>query len=560
MIRVVCITTIWLLLMAGFSLPGHAAVAEDVTTDESSTTGITEGEPDPFELAEEIIGEESVEDGGTFEVGPEGYVSFDIQEADIRVVLRMFARRFNINIVPSPAVQGTVSIQLTNVHWERALKTMLDMHGLITQRDEDIIRVLTPDEVEEEPLETRVFSLGYTNAAESQELIANLLTTRGRVDVDAAGNRLIITDIPTRFQTIEEVIEELDKQTLQVLIEAKVIEKEASQGSHIGIKWDFMESYKVGIEDVSRSYTKSQLLVTDTVDKRSFSQTFTSKPGDIGREKYLDEGTAAFESSKVVKQIGEDGSAPLKTYRHIIKTATLSPADFELTLSALLDNSDIEILSKPRIITVDNREAMIKVVEQIPIPSYQYNTETGRFEINSFEFKDIGIILNVTPHINKDDYITLDIVPEVSKTDSFVRFDSGGGSVAEIPIIDIRTTETRVIIQSGETLVIGGLITSDASEVISKVPLLGDIPVINILFKHKATEITTKDLILFITPTIVAENIDEARLAPGVVPAFKSATAFGGPTVPETIGSRSTTGALTIENAGSGISFSKRAR
>ena len=541
--------------MVGCGLSGHAAVAGNEVTDDSSA--VSEEEPDPFELAEEIIGEEITDANGTLQVGPEGFVSFDIQDADIRVVLRMFSRRFNVNIVPSPAVQGTVSIQLNNVHWERALKTMLDMNGLIIQKDEDIIRVLTAEEVEEEPLETRVYSLGYTNAGESEELIANLLTERGRVDVDQAGNRLIITDIPTRFATIENVIDELDKQTLQVLIEAKVIEKEAGQGSHFGIKWDFMEGYKVGFEDISQSYTKSQFLVTDTVDKKSFTQEVNTRESLIGKNKALDEGLASFESSKVVKQVGEAASAPLKTYRHIIKTATLSPADLELTISALLDNSDIEILSKPRIITVDNRQAMIKVVEQIPIPSYQYNTETGRFEINSFEFKDIGIILNVTPHINKDDYITLDIVPEVSKTDSFVRFDSGGGSVAEIPIIDIRTTETRVIIRSGETLVIGGLITSDSTEVVNKIPLLGDIPILNVFFKHKATEITTNDLIIFITPTIVTENIEEASYAPGVVPAFKAANVFGDGSPAQTVSSNSGMGTLSIQSD-SGLTLDSR--
>ena len=553
--RTVCVLLMWLLVMVGFGLSGHAAI--DDVTDGPALSGDPEGEPDPFELAEEIIGEENTDESGALQVGPEGFVSFDIQDADIRVVLRMFSRRFNVNIVPSPAVQGNVSIQLNNVHWERALKTMLDMSGLITQRNEDIIRVLTADEVGEEPLETRVYSLGYTNALESEELIRNLLTPRGQVDVDEAGNRLIITDIPTRFQTIQRVIDELDKQTLQVLIEVKVIEKEAAQGSHFGIKWDFMEGYKVGFENISQSYTKSQLLVTDTVDKKSFSQTLSTRESLLPQNKALDEGTAAFESSRVVKQIGEAAAAPLKTYRHIIKTATLSPADLELTVSALLNNADIEILSKPRIITVDNRAAMIKVVEQIPIPSYQYNTETGRFEINSFEFKDIGIILNVTPHINKDDYITLDIVPEVSKTDSFVRFDSGGGAVAEIPIIDIRKTETRVIIRSGETLVLGGLITSDSNEVITKVPLLGDIPIINVLFKHKSTEITTNDLIIFITPTIVTENVDEASYTPGAVPAFKTAAVFGRTSPSETLSGRSGMGTLTIEDS-DGLTFDRR--
>ncbi len=478
---------------------------------EASEMGLPESAPPAdigdLEAPEEIIGEEVLEEGTPFKVSPEGYVSLiDFQDVDIRVVLRMFSKRFNINIVPSPLVQGTVSIRLANVYWEKALKTILDMHKLIMQYDEDIIKVLTPEEVEMEPLQVRVYTLGYTNAAESKGIIEDLLTERGQINVDTASNKLIISDVPTQFQTIEKVIDELDKQTPQILIEMQILEKEANKGENIGIKWDFMKEYKVGFTDIARSYTKSEFMVTDTTEKQSIVQSFTSHPAQVDNNKDNRNVSASYENSKVVKRLGEDASTPESTFRHMIKTATMSPADFSLTLSALLDRTDVEILSQPRITTVDNRAAEIKVVQSWPIPNYTFNSDTGRWEVSGFDYKDIGIILNVTPHINKDNYITLDVKPEVSKTDKSLIFGGGEGSSAEIPIIDIRTTTTRVIVRSGETLVIGGLITSDTIEVVNKVPLLGDLPLLGVLFRHKSTSVKTKDLMIFITPTIVSED------------------------------------------------------
>lgn len=496
---------------------GNSAITvADINFDEPMIVEAAEmelpGEPTPeaidaLEAAEEIIGEGVDEGEGAFETSPEGYVSFDFQDADIRLVLRMFSKKFGVNIVPSPQVQGLVSIRLSNVHWEKALKTILSMHKFVMQRDEDIIKVLSMEEVDLEPTEVRIYTLGYTNVEESQGIIEKLLTLRGHVDIDKAGNKLIITDVPTQLEKVEKVINELDKQTQQVLIEVRILEKEANKGENVGIKWDFMKEYKVGFTDISREYTKSEFMVTDSVERSGITQAFTSAPGQVERNKGLRNVIYSSEDSKVVKRLGEDATTPEATFRHMLKQATLSPADFDITLSALLDRTDVEILSQPRITTVDNKPALIKVVEQRPIPKYTFNPDTGRWEISGFEFKDIGIVLDVTPHINKDSYITLDIVPVVSKSDKTLVFSSGGGGSAEVPIIELRTTNTRVIVLSGETLVIGGLITSDSTEVVNKIPLLGDLPLISPLFKHKSTIKKTKDLMIFITPTIISESM-----------------------------------------------------
>ena len=198
---------------------------------------------------------------------------------------------------------------------------------------------------------------------------------------------------------------------------------------------------------------------------------------------------------------------PNKNYKTVTtRTAILSADDFSLTLSALLSDSNTELISHPKIATVDNRPAKIKVTRKIPIPQYSYNDTTGTYEIKSFDFEDIGIILEVTPQINQDEYITLEVKPSVTTQFGEKTFVISGGSI-DIPIIDERSAETKVIVKSKETLVIGGLVSTDESKIIKKVPLLGDIPLVKYLFRHKSVVMAKKDLVFFITPTLIEGDV-----------------------------------------------------
>ncbi len=161
--------------------------------------------------------------------------------------------------------------------------------------------------------------------------------------------------------------------------------------------------------------------------------------------------------------------------------------------------------------------AKIKVTRRIPIPQYTYNDTIGSYEISSFTYEDIGIELEVTPQINQDGYITLEVKPKVSTQFGDKVFVISGGAIS-IPIIDERSAETKVIVKSGETLLIGGLVSTDESITEQKVPFLGDIPLIKHLFRHKTSTRTKKDLLFFITPTLHeggdAEGMHEASISP----------------------------------------------
>ena len=169
---------------------------------------------------------------------------------------------------------------------------------------------------------------------------------------------------------------------------------------------------------------------------------------------------------------------------------------FRVVLSALTTMSDSELVSNPTVVTLNNQLANIVIGEKFPIPNYTYNEERGTFEVAGFTYKDIGIVLEVTPHVSGG-FITLDIKPRVSSRAGTVSF--GGAAGAEIPIIATRETESKVSIRDGYTLAIGGLIEKQSTVATSKVPLLGSIPGIGRLFRHKSKETQKRNLIIFIT-------------------------------------------------------------
>jgi type IV pilus assembly protein PilQ len=163
------------------------------------------------------------------------------------------------------------------------------------------------------------------------------------------------------------------------------------------------------------------------------------------------------------------------------------------------------------VVTADGKEATIKIVQQEPIPQFTFNTRTAAFEISGFQYKDIGNILVVTPRINKDNFITLDLAPEVSNIADFRRFSgtpaggTGGGSglEANIPVINTRTLNTRVIMRNGDTLAIGGLIETTKANSYTKVPVIGDVPVVGMFFRNRRLDTVKRNLLVFMTPTVI---------------------------------------------------------
>ncbi len=161
------------------------------------------------------------------------------------------------------------------------------------------------------------------------------------------------------------------------------------------------------------------------------------------------------------------------------------------------------MLASPRVVTTDNGHARISIATQYPIPKFTFSEQTASLQIDGFEYKDIGIILDVLPRINKNEFVTLEVTPEASSSNENASLKSGGNSEVEIPVINTRVASTTVLIKSGNTLAIGGLMRSENTETYTKVPVLGDIPGLGALFRSKSLSKEKRELLIFLTPTII---------------------------------------------------------
>jgi type IV pilus assembly protein PilQ len=297
------------------------------------------------------------------------------------------------------------------------------------------------------------------------------------------------------MNAIQEIIETLDRPTEQVMIESKFVEITGRESDSIGVDWQSLIGYGVQLGPIQRGYTSENSRMNneeEPAQKSSSSDSFT-----------IANNSGAVSTS--LGQTFENSQAQwyLDTVSRV-DTAVFSADAFSVVLSALETNTNIELVSNPTIVTMNNKAATINIGEEYPIPSYNYNDERGTFEISDFEWKNIGINLNVIPQINSAGFINLDIQPEISSRSGQVEF--GGASGAVIPIITTRKTNSSVTIKSGYTLAIGGLMEERGENRDTKVPVLGSVPGLGRLFSSKGKQIDKRNLIVFITARILSAS------------------------------------------------------
>ena len=404
-------------------------------------------------------------------VGEEGRVSLDFRDADIRNVFKILAFKSGVNIVASPEVQGAVSIQLNDVPWQQALEVILQTYGYAYDRKGNIIIVTTIENLkqrredaallaEQEPLLTRTFMLNFAKASSIIASVEKMKSERGSVDFDERTNTIIVTDINEKIVLIEGVVDSLDSTTPQVLIEAKIVETQLTDTDRLGFDWTAKVSLSGASRPISYPFKEGQS------DNRFMPSAFPTPD-----EEEFSFGTLSFSESQAV---------------------------FE----ALKSRSDTDILSNPRIVTLDNQPAQIVVGSQYPIPTYTYNEEQARLQVSGWEYKDIGIIFDVTPHVNNAGYITIDVEPKITAILDFVTVEN-----TSLPRLSNESSKTSVIIKDGETLVIAGLIKSQTTVTKKRLPYIGNIPVVGAVFAKNEDTVSKTDLIIFMTPHNVTPEI-----------------------------------------------------
>ena len=412
---------------------------------------------------------------------PGRLVSVDFKDADIRQVLRIISLKSGVDIVAGADVEGLVSIKLTNVPWEQALDILLRTYGFTYERKGNIVRVMTLGALEQEALATDVFPLNYATAKEVPDVIQEMLSDRGRVKFDERTNTVIVTDVPSTLFQIQEVVARLDQRTPQVLIESRIVETKLEKTENLGIDW----SDSVGMSQTATAFGSSFPFPGD------------STLGGFG-DKFL--ATPVTKSSTVT-------------------LGTLTGPAMSLTLNALKQRTDTRIVSNPTLTVLNNQEAKIHIGEEYPIPSFSVDPSTGRTIISGFETRTIGTVLTVTPHVNQSQEIVVDLKPEVITALSEVSFDVGGGFSAELPRFSTQTVSTQVRILDGNTIAIGGLVKETKVKQNTKVPVLGDIPIIGFLFTNRrefdgsSGPALQQDLLIFLTVTLEKQDAPRRTVA-----------------------------------------------
>lgn len=442
-------------------------------------------------------------------------LSVDFPDEEVRNILRNVADLFELNLVIPEALQGKASIKLRDVTWRQIFQVVLAPIGYSYIEEGNIIKVVSAETLQQEPVATEVFIINYARAADIMPTISTLVdaTVGGKIVVDARSNSLVITERPSRMVRIRPIIEQLDRATDQVMIESKFVEVTDGDIRNLGVNWASLKNYKVGVgpdpenDGVIGGYTRvteskganNNSAANDAENTTGMSSDVTSE--SPGGTTSTATGTSASTANETLNLL--NSLAGTSTNQHALN-AVFTADQFGVVLSALNELTTAKVVSNPTVVTLNNTEAFINIAEEYPLPNYTYNEMQGTFAISGFTYRPIGIILKVTPQVNARGFIKLTIEPEVSSTNRFVTF--GGSSGTQIPIIATKKARTQVSLKDGSTMGIGGLMNTTVTNGDTKVPVLGSIPVLGRMFSSKSRSTTTQNLLIFLTARSVSSE------------------------------------------------------
>src|SRR5438477_3730609 len=381
----------------------------------------------------------------TVESGGVGVREF--QGDDVGQVLRLLARQAKVNMVVSDAVTGTVTMRLEDVTAIQAISIIVKAKGLFMDKIDNVYYIKTATERTAEPTETDNYQFSYARAKDISPLVASQLASHDPPQIDERTNTIFFRETRSNIDNIRKMLVQIDKPTKQVMIEARLVEVSADPVQAYGINWagtvgsaSSPKTFQYGAPTTSTSTTDPKTGLTTT------NSTFTgaTSPFALGNP-----GSSNFFGSLSKLAFGQ--------------FAILSVPQFSATLQALNEDSDAEFLANPRVVTADNQQAKIEVVRNQPIPQLNFNEQTATAVFGGFQDKTFGNKLIVRPSINKDNYITLSVKPEISNKVNDFHFSFNGADVTS-PIIDKRSLDSNVLIRSGDTLEIGGLISDQVSK------------------------------------------------------------------------------------------------
>jgi type II secretory pathway component GspD/PulD (secretin) len=441
-----------------------------------------------------------------------GIPLIQFSDTALTVAIESLARRAGINYMLDPKigfgqpdangqvrVDPTLSIRWENISAENALLALLDNYNLQLTRDKKtgIDRITPKDPLALPPLITRVIQLKNCSTSNMVDSVQAALTDkRSKVLADNRTSQLIVVATDPEQLSVDTLVNQLDKPTRQVLIETKLIEISSNPQTAKGVDWTKT------LQAQNVAFGNGILSGTTTIKTPGDTTTGTPTPGGG----YTPTTTASSSQSSILNLIQGSGGFSASTVSGLIpETGFLSADGVKAVLSFLNSSFDAQVVSTPRVVTLDNQTAHIEVVRTFPI----LGTGAG----SSVTYSNVGTILDVTPRISANDFIWLRVVPEVSShfADQTITTTTPGGVGAvqtftyTVPIFDRRRVDSQVMIPNGNTLVMGGLVQDSPTASYTKVPFLGDIPGLGWAFRSEKKSMNKDNLIIFLTPTIVRD-------------------------------------------------------
>ena len=425
-------------------------------------------------------------------------LSLNFQSIEVRAVLQLIADFTGLNMVTSDTVGGNVTLRLKNVPWDQALDIILTSRGLGMRKLGNVIIVAPTEELalrerqeleanrqieELAPLLTEFVQINYADASDLMSLIQaeenNLLSSRGNASVDARTNTLIVQDIASSLRAVKALISELDVSVRQVLIESRIVNADESFAKDIGVRFGYSKNTKQSGE--------SRATIGD--DGNAQVLIGGGKPGitNFG-------GGTSFVTGTEENFIVDLPALPADATSLALAIGKVGSYLLQLELSALIAEGRGEDIASPRVITSNQNEAIIASGVQVP---FQEASSSGATTV---AFKDAVLSLRVTPQITPDDRIIMDL--EVNQD------TISGTTVLGVPAINTRSVQTQVLVQNGETVVLGGVYSSADRKSISRTPFFGDLPYVGFLFKRTDIDRTKSELLIFITPKILKDSLN----------------------------------------------------
>ncbi|RMF17865.1 MAG: type IV pilus secretin PilQ [Gammaproteobacteria bacterium] len=417
-------------------------------------------------------------------------LSLNFQDIEVRSVLQLIADFTGLNLVASDTVGGRITLRLQNVPWDQALELVLKTKGLDKRQVGNVLLVAPAEEIaarerleleankqvrELAPVRLEVIQINYAKASDLVDLLKqdkDLISERGFISSDARTNTISIRETAEKIAQVRKLIQTWDIPVRQVLIEARIVRARTDLTSDLGVQWggtahkqNGRNQFLIGGSTTQNIQHWNQVNDADETTMYTFPEALA-----------VDLGVTKSNTSSIAIGFGRDNMF------------------WDLELSALEADGKGEIVAQPKVVTADRQTALIESGEEIP---YQEASSSGA---TSVSFKKAVLSLEVTPQITPDDKIIMDLR---------VNQDSRGEVTAGIPSIDTNEVKTQVLVGNGETVVLGGIFTSEETNTVTKTPFLGDVPYLGRLFTKKESNNQRSELLIFITPKLLKNGLIE---------------------------------------------------